>query len=58
MTPQEFIDQNVRLLLGDLQLQIVMLKARIAELEQEREETSVASRKANGKDNEARLEGN
>ena len=33
MTPQEFVDNNVRLTLGDLMLQIILLKARVAELE-------------------------
>jgi hypothetical protein len=30
---QDFIEQNVRMLLGDMMLQTIMLKARIAELE-------------------------
>lgn len=34
MTQQEMIDRDLRLLLGDLQLQLVFAKARIAELEQ------------------------
>jgi len=38
MTQQEMIEQNVRLLLGDLQLQVVVLKARVAELEQEQKD--------------------
>jgi len=33
-TQQEIIEQNVRILLGDLQLQVVITKARITELEQ------------------------
>lgn len=33
MTQQEFIDQNVRMLIGDLQLQLVIARGRIAELE-------------------------
>jgi len=33
MTQQELIEQNVRMLLGDLQLQLIMARARIAELE-------------------------
>ena len=33
MTQQEFIDQNLRMMMGDLMVQIIMLKARIAELE-------------------------
>jgi hypothetical protein len=39
VTQQEMIDRDLRLLLGDLQLQLVFAKARIAELEQ-----TVASR--------------
>jgi hypothetical protein len=34
MTQQELIEQNVRMLLGDLQLQLIMARARIQELEQ------------------------
>ena len=33
-TQQELIEQNVRMLLGDLQLQLIVARARIAELEQ------------------------
>lgn len=33
MTQQEIVDREIRLLLGDLQLQLVFAKARIAELE-------------------------
>jgi hypothetical protein len=33
MTQQDMIEQNVRMLIGDLQLQLIVLKARIAELE-------------------------
>ena len=33
MTQQELIDHNVRLMLGDLMVQIAMLRARITELE-------------------------
>ena len=33
MTQQEYVDQNLRMMMGDLMLQIIMLKARIAELE-------------------------
>ena len=34
MTQQEFVDHNLRMMMGDLMVQIIMLKARIAELEQ------------------------
>ena len=34
MTQQEMIEQNVRLALGDLTLQLIVARARIAELEQ------------------------
>lgn len=33
MTGQELIEQNVRMLIGDLQLQLIIARARIAELE-------------------------
>ena len=33
MTQQEIIEQNVRLTLGDLTLQLIVARARIAELE-------------------------
>jgi len=43
MTQQEIIDREIRMLLGDLQLQLVFAKARIAELEQ-----TVAASRLNG----------
>jgi hypothetical protein len=43
MTQQEMIEQNVRMLIGDLQLQLIVARARLAELEQ-------AQRKPNGRD--------
>jgi hypothetical protein len=46
MTQQELIEQNVRMLIGDLQLQLIVARARIVELEQA-EKDEMAS-KANG----------
>lgn len=40
MTQQELIDHNVRLTLGDLMVQIVILKARITELEEQAMESN------------------
>ena len=53
-TQQEVIDHDVRMMLGDLQLQLIMARGRIAELESAlaaKEPTAPA--KANGKDNAA-----
>lgn len=35
MTGQELIDRDIRVLLGDLQLQVIFGRARIAELEEQ-----------------------
>ena len=43
MTSQELIEQNVRMALGDLTLQLIVARARIAELE------AAAPAKPNGK---------
>jgi hypothetical protein len=49
---QEFIEQNIRILLGDLLLQTIMLKARIAELEAAAGETVT---RPNGKAQDAEV---
>ena len=51
MNSQELIEQNVRLALGDLTLQLIVARARIAELEQAEPEA-----KPNGKGKEGRRE--
>jgi len=33
MNPQEILNQNIRLLIGDLQVNLMMANARVAELE-------------------------
>jgi hypothetical protein len=52
MTQQEFIEQNVRMVLGDQALQIIVLKSRIAELEEQAAavEQAQPKGKANGHD--------
>ena len=50
MTQQEAIEQNVRLALGDLTLQLIIARARIAELESGIEPKEDAPVKANGVD--------
>jgi hypothetical protein len=52
MTQQEMIEQNVRLALGDLTLQLIVLKARIAELEQQPPEPTEAKPNGKGKGKE------
>lgn len=48
MTQQEIVERDVRLLIGDLHLQLVMARARIQELEM-RPEPPVEEGKPNGK---------
>jgi len=50
MTQQELIEQNVRMALGDLTLQLIVARARLAELEQQPPEPTDA--KLNGKGKE------
>ena len=50
MTQQEAIEQNVRLTLGDLTLQLIIARAKIAELESEVDAKQDAPVKANGVD--------
>jgi hypothetical protein len=42
MTQQESVEQNVRLAIGDLTLQLIMARGRIAELEQQLADLSAA----------------
>ena len=61
MTQQEMIEQSVRMTIGDLTVQIIVLKARVSELEQQQQAAELEKTKANGKDKskpiEARPEG-
>jgi hypothetical protein len=52
-TKQETIEQNVRLALGDMMVQQIVMRAEMAELQerlamQEREKTAAVAPKANG----------
>jgi hypothetical protein len=42
MNQQEMIDRDIRLLIGDMQLQLLFAKARIAALESAKEEAAAA----------------
>jgi hypothetical protein len=63
MTQQEHIERNLRMLIGELQVQIIVANARISELLEEAEQAERAKQpgpelppKHNGKVKEARLE--
>ena len=45
MTQQEIVEREVRMIIGDLTLQLIVTKAKLAELEQEQPQP-----RANGKD--------
>ena len=49
MNPQEILNQNIRLLIGDLQVNLMMANARVAELEAQLAQLQQpADRKPNG----------
>jgi hypothetical protein len=52
MNSQDTIEQSVRLVIGDLHLQLIMARARIAELEQQLQapQEPEPAGKANGRD--------
>ena len=48
MTQQEMIDRDIRMLVGDMQVQLIFARARIAELEQQLADAAPKQGKPNG----------
>jgi len=48
MNPQEQLNQNIRVLIGDLQVSLMMANARIQELEGQLAQLQPADKKSNG----------
>lgn len=49
MTSQEMIERDLRLMIGDLQVQVIVLRAQLAEaVEQAAEKATAAAGRANG----------
>jgi hypothetical protein len=49
MNSQEIVEQQIRMVLGDLHVQLIMARAKVAELEQQLAKAEVIPAKPNGR---------